>query len=1677
MVKRFLFLMIGVFAFAGLKAQISYTGSLPLTEETEGCEPPEPLSSDEAFEYLTQYLEFESPEDCNLFYSVECSISDVVTTEECYFTVIRSFLVVDACGSEQEFHQMIFVYYNLDDFAGESLPENTFDAFSIEEALPNTTASVDAYLAHYGVEYPWCWGDHESSYTALAVGEDDDCSVWYDLYFQINPVGCPQQLLLNQRVILAPSGLVQCSGTVMTPYEATGCDETESIVKIRNIGVFSSYGVDFSDYLHEDIFEITCTDELDEESPCNDIVINRTYTVYYPCTDQEFTLYQELHIQPFFMVTGTLEPLFYTNEPPQPYTYAELDDKLDIHYSCGKEYIDYSYEDVPDEDNENLIERKYNIMPDCSYLDQSVSQYLFRMETEPKEFMLNKVEDVSMEGVGDGYAELKRPSCFYCPSCPDEEQKIFKVEWYNNSTGEMWTTNPDDPECDIYSIHTLTAGNYEVKVFPICPDFSWDDTPIFKDEFKIGERKMEVNIADDMGLISNHVYRSFMAVISLKGADGNYVMYENYDNLVGKFNDEWELTDGLLYSPKKKEWDLFEMHNPHMNGQGAYENIKWRYDTYNEQYSHGLQRFIVAKDEHNLITYRMYLRDQRNNELGTLYKVATKTLYHGELCFSDDPNEIFGPVGYTNADSTCVRMINSTDDVDYTIMFENDPEFATAAAARVKVECPLSDKIDPTTFRLGNFGFNNMTFEVPELASYYNQRIQLDSLGYWLDVTASIQVPENIAYWIFQTIDPATGVAPIDSLGFLPVNDTLTGCGEGYVSFTAALAGNGMRSLHTGDEVLENAQIYFDENDVVPTNDYINQLDVVAPTSVIVCDTLGAFAARKLNIAFSATDDMNGSGVRYVELYANIDQTGFELLANVHPDSVFVFPMNNGTNFEFIGLAVDNVGNKENYKTYPELYYALGNPPTSLMLSKDNFKENDVVGTLVGSFKTIDDQISDVFAYILVDGEGSADNSLFRIEGNKLLTNYDFRCHGFYDYNIRVRSTDLSGLYIERNFAIRASRTEEVDPVTVYESICPGESIIFGNERITAGGVYEHTFSNYLGCDSLVYMTVSMNEVAPTAYYEGDICRNYAYDEYGFDLSAETIAALTQGWSMASDTTIIVDNYKDNAFGCTDTLRLALTVKPAFDVEDNHLVCPSDLPYVYKNRPYVSDTTVLFSYTNRFGCDSIVRFNLTLNPDYGTQSDALANGWYWYSTYIDQSNGKGLKNLEDALGRKGNLIKSKMNFVQYYPEHNQWYGNLDAINNENMFMINTTADVTADVTGCYALACPITIRQGWNWIGYPCVHTNSVASAMSGLARTPQDGDVLKSKSAFATYYGAYDMWYGSLGMLNPGEGYMYMSNDDAENTLIYPSVTRDQGTPVVMQETFWQADGHQFARNITFVGAIELDGNIIESDTLEVGVFCHGEQRGSGRAIYLDKLGEYRLFLTVHGEEGDELNFRLYDHEKNKERRIRSRQQVVFHDDDSYGKIDNPYLFVFNTDYDKLIEAEICDGQYYVENGFRAYRSGTYFNELPNDSIIRLDLTVNPVYHEEKSVVAFEFPFHYDDMTFDAPGTYNLQYNTAEECDSTLVLTVQPYDGVRELLISPVPAERTQRVTLFFPFTADEQHDLLVEVFTLGGNLMQSDKPKRFPIELDPFATAGTYMVKITMGTGEVVTGKIIVK
>ena len=151
-----------------------------------------------------------------------------------------------------------------------------------------------------------------------------------------------------------------------------------------------------------------------------------------------------------------------------------------------------------------------------------------------------------------------------------------------------------------------------------------------------------------------------------------------------------------------------------------------------------------------------------------------------------DPNEIIGLDGYDVPESTdTLRWVSATQSLAYTVYFENDADLAMAAARKVSVTVPLHEKLNFATFGVGNFGFGSYIFEVEGSPSSYQTRIDLrDSMGIYLDVVAGLDIVHNEAFWIFQSIDPATGLPPTAiNMGFLPINDSLHS-GEGLVSFT-----------------------------------------------------------------------------------------------------------------------------------------------------------------------------------------------------------------------------------------------------------------------------------------------------------------------------------------------------------------------------------------------------------------------------------------------------------------------------------------------------------------------------------------------------------------------------------------------------------------------------------------------------------------------------------------------------------------------------------------------------------------------------------------------------------------------------------------------------------------------------------------------------------------------------
>jgi hypothetical protein len=93
-------------------------------------------------------------------------------------------------------------------------------------------------------------------------------------------------------------------------------------------------------------------------------------------------------------------------------------------------------------------------------------------------------------------------------------------------------------------------------------------------------------------------------------------------------------------------------------------------------------------------------------------------------------------------------------------------------------------------------------------------------------------------------------------------------------------------------------------------------------------------------------------------------------------------------------------------------------PPTALELSKLSVRENEPAGTEVGQFTTTDPDSGDSFTYTLVNTNAYPDNAAFEIQGNRLVTLETFNYEVKSTYEIKVRSTDPGGEWIEETFTI-----------------------------------------------------------------------------------------------------------------------------------------------------------------------------------------------------------------------------------------------------------------------------------------------------------------------------------------------------------------------------------------------------------------------------------------------------------------------------------------------------------------------------------------------------------------------------------------------------------------------------------------------------------------------------------
>jgi len=294
----------------------------------------------------------------------------------------------------------------------------------------------------------------------------------------------------------------------------------------------------------------------------------------------------------------------------------------------------------------------------------------------------------------------------------------------------------------------------------------------------------------------------------------------------------------------------------------------------------------------------------------------------------------------------------------------------------------------------------------------------------------------------------------------------------------------------------------------------------------------------------------------------------------------------------------------------------------------------------------------------------------------------------------------------------------------------------------------------------------------------------------------------------------------------------------------------------------------------------------------------LKTGWNWFSLnltspYITDVNYV----LQDVQATTGDLVKAQIaNYAQYTSGYG-WNGNLISsghFKNDQMYLMKMSQPDTIRFVGKVVnpAVTPITVRSGWNWIGFIPQTNFTINEALASYLGT-QNGDVIKGQSSFAMYQTGMG-WIGSLGFMKPGEGYMYKSLGSSTNTFNYPNtgtgLKRGEELPPVIPLS-WNNNLAQYENNLSLVASVNMGEMGPVNDNMVLGAFVNNICRGYIKPTWLTATNNYLFFLPVSSSVfiGENVSFHLFDPSVNFEYSI--TENLAFEANTVQGDIEHPVL------------------------------------------------------------------------------------------------------------------------------------------------------------------------------------------
>ena len=175
----------------------------------------------------------------------------------------------------------------------------------------------------------------------------------------------------------------------------------------------------------------------------------------------------------------------------------------------------------------------------------------------------------------------------------------------------------------------------------------------------------------------------------------------------------------------------------------------------------------------------------------------------------------------------------------------------------------------------------------------------------------------------------------------------------------------------------------------------------------------------------------------------------------------------------------------------------------------------------------------------------------------------------------------------------------------------------------------------------------------------------------------------------------------------------------------------------------------------------------------------------------------------------------------------------------------------------------VTLITGWNWIGYPYEYKYMASEVFDASQFT--EGDLILSKdSGLAAMKNG--VWENDF-ELEPNTGYMIYHNGEESSVECPGRFDMNQGAFVALERSIddtanstksltlnssvWNYDGSRFANTMAIIGKLEMND---EAEDYTIGAFVGDECRGEGKVV------NGTAYITVAGEGGEEVSFRLYN-------------------------------------------------------------------------------------------------------------------------------------------------------------------------------------------------------------------------